>query len=272
MVYWFRVYQLGSPDDPVRPGDEITLPAALDILQTYIRKNVEPALDRLFSNVDLLPNERDALGSFCYNFGESKMRGYNLTKFINEGKPPEVIIDKWLEYCNGGGKPLLGLRRRRMAEAKLYFTGIYDEHDPLWKAEWNDPWTKFIDLTEPAVTPPVPKVVAAAPAPKPEPELEPAAKPAVMPAVYNPPNDFDPNAGLKSMVYSRRFWGWMLIILGRFSLVSDGGSQLLSGVGLVATNMSADPMLFDMWTGMCVMFVGEGVRWWGERKATKPLI
>jgi GH24 family phage-related lysozyme (muramidase) len=112
-----------------------------------------------------------------------------------------------------------------------------------------------------------PKVTAPSPPPPP--------KPAPLPAPGQLPNDFDPNDGVKAMVYSRRFWGWVLIILGRFSLFTDASAQGLAAapgaVGQMAGYMAADPVMLDMWTGMCVMLTGEAVRWWGEKKARKVL-
>lgn len=107
------------------------------------------------------------------------------------------------------------------------------------------------------------------PAPKPSP------KPAPLPAPGQLPNDFDPNDGVKAMVYSRRFWGWVLIIIGRFSLFTDAGAQgvaaMPGAVGSAAVAVASDPILLDMWTGLCVMLVGESVRWWGEKEAKKVL-
>lgn len=121
---------------------------------------------------------------------------------------------------------------------------------------------------EPAKTPPPKeKPVTASPPPPPKPPVV---------ASGSLPNDFDPNGGVKAMVYSRRFWGWVLIVLGRFSFVTDGSAhwaaQAGGSVGQVANMVAADPLLLDAWTGMAVMFVGEGVRWWGEKKAKKVLV
>lgn len=122
-------------------------------------------------------------------------------------------------------------------------------------------------LPEPPLPKPVEKPVTASPPPPPKPVTIPPAQ---------LPNDFDPNLGVKAMVYSRRFWGWVLIVLGRFSFVTDGSahwaSQAGGTVGQVANMVAADPLLLDAWTGMAVMFVGEGVRWWGEKKKTKVLV
>ena len=120
---------------------------------------------------------------------------------------------------------------------------------------------------------PLPEILPPVPAPKPAPKEKPVTTPpAPQPKL---PDDFDPNAGVKAMVYSRRFWGWLLVIIGRFSFATDAGAGLLaqSGgfVGGVANGIAGDPLLLDAYTGFAVMITGEAVRWWGEKKATKAL-
>lgn len=124
--------------------------------------------------------------------------------------------------------------------------------------------------TVPIKAEPLPEIKTAPPIPIPEPPLpKPVEKPVSAPKPQPTlPNDFDPNAGVKSMVYSRRFWGWLLIILGRISFVEDGGKNYIADV---TNSVAADPLLLDAYTGFAVMFVGEIVRWWGEKKATKVL-
>ena len=127
------------------------------------------------------------------------------------------------------------------------------------------------DKPLPEISLPPDKVEFPLPAP-PIPKEKPVTVPKPQPTL---PNDFDPNAGAKAMVYSRRFWGWVLIILGRFSFFSDGSAGLLAQtggtVGAVANGIVADPLLLDAYTGFAVMIAGEAVRWWGEKKATKVL-
>jgi len=120
---------------------------------------------------------------------------------------------------------------------------------------------------------PLPEIKPAPPAlPTPPPKEKPVPTPAPQPAPATPgvslPNDFDPNAGAKAMVFSRRFWGWVLIVVGRISFVTDATANLVGGP---ASAIAADPILLDAWTGMAVMMSGEAVRWWGEKKATKAL-
>lgn len=138
--------------------------------------------------------------------------------------------------------------------------------------------------TTPVKVEPLPEIRAepakpAPPIPIPEPPLpKPVEKPVSAPPKPQPtlPNDFDPNAGAKAMVYSRRFWGWLLVIIGRFSFFTDGSAGLVAqtggAVGQTANMIAADPILLDAYTGFAVMIAGEAVRWWGEKKKTKVLV
>lgn len=136
--------------------------------------------------------------------------------------------------------------------------------------------------TIPVEVTPLPEIDApeiALPEPETEFPLPPLPAPKETPVTPPPsptlPNDFDPNAGVKSMVYSRRFWGWLLIILGRLSFITDAGAGTLAqtggAVGQFANSIAGDPLLLDAYTGFAVMMTGEAVRWWGEKKATKVL-
>ena len=115
---------------------------------------------------------------------------------------------------------------------------------------------------------PLPEILPPVPQPAPKVEKPVSAPPTIKADL---PDDFDPAAGVKSMVYSRRFWGWVLIILGRFSFVTDAGASWLASTGAIANSVAADPLLLDAYTGFAVMLVGEGVRWWGEKKAKTVL-
>lgn len=104
---------------PVEPGDELTLQEAWDETYHYLNKVLTPALERLIS-VNLPDHKLMAFSSWLYNFGETKARRYSLPKLINSGADDRAIIEKWMEYINAGGKPELGLYRRRMAEVLMW--------------------------------------------------------------------------------------------------------------------------------------------------------
>ena len=56
------------------------------------------AIMRLFPGKKFTQPQIDALAMFIFNLGESKVRGYGLTRLINEDAPTLEIARKWLEY------------------------------------------------------------------------------------------------------------------------------------------------------------------------------
>lgn len=67
----------------------------------------------------------------------------------------------------------------------------------------------------------------------------------------------------KSMIFSRRFWGLFLVLIGRLWMLKTGSNAVLGTV--------SDPLVMEMFSGFMVMIIGEVVQHWGERKATRPL-
>jgi lysozyme len=150
----------------------------------------------------------------------------------------------------------------------------------------------------PGASPPLPVQPPAAPAPVPEkPVASSGASPSVHatgPAVVQapapppvripaPPKMPDPpvpigqqtgavdgtrkaeewSSSAKAMWQSRRFYGLMLIMIGRGWMLFTGSNALLGAV--------SDPLVMEFVGGFCVMLVGEAVQAWGQAKATRPL-
>lgn len=67
----------------------------------------------------------------------------------------------------------------------------------------------------------------------------------------------------KSMIYSRRFWGLSLVVVGRLWMLKTGSNAVLGAV--------SDPIVTEMFSGFMVMMIGEIVQHWGKQKATRPL-
>jgi hypothetical protein len=67
----------------------------------------------------------------------------------------------------------------------------------------------------------------------------------------------------KSMIFSRRFWGLFLVLIGRLWMLKTGSNAVLGAV--------SDPLVMEMFSGFVVMMLGEIVQHIGERKATRPL-
>ena len=116
----------------IAPGSSITYQEGQDLLLGYLRTELVPAFARLIK-VPLNETQAAAFGSFLYNFGETKAKGYTLTKLINKRADNEVIARQWMKYVYSGGKKALGLYRRRMAEVLLWF-GLD------WRAALNVDW------------------------------------------------------------------------------------------------------------------------------------
>jgi len=150
--------------EPIHLGDEIDEAAAKQLLWSYVRNEVEPAMDRLIK-VPLQPCQRDAYAGFLFNFGETKAANYTLTRLINEEAPTAEICDWWVKYRVASGKPLLGLYRRRLAEV-LMWNGL--PTDKAWNATTSTTWRDLVGV--PAYTPIKAEPAPAAPTPKPEPK------------------------------------------------------------------------------------------------------
>ena len=137
----------------------------------------------------------------------------------------------------------------------------------------------------PSVVPPAPKVSPAPtpPSPAKKPEAINPAPPQSPRAPVPPPKLPDPPVPIgqqtsavdaarkseewshsaKSMIFSRRFWGLFLVVIGRVWMLKTGSNAVLGAV--------SDPLVMEMFSGFMVMMLGELVQRWGERKATRPL-
>jgi len=62
----------------------------------------------------------DALASWIFNLGLGNFSHSTMFKYINENRPDEQITDQIVKWVNAGGKPLVGLRKRRIAEANMW--------------------------------------------------------------------------------------------------------------------------------------------------------
>lgn len=103
----------------VRPSDRCTVEQA-DLYFGHDLQRFELAVDAL--TVDgLVQRQFDALTSFVYNVGESAYRDSTLRKRVNANPNDPAIRDQFMRWHNAGGKPVLGLWRRRHREADFYF-------------------------------------------------------------------------------------------------------------------------------------------------------
>ena len=151
----FGTTKFANGDKP-EIGDEITEDEAEAELFHYIRQEVEPVMNEHFEDIPLQPNQRDALASFLYNLGGDAEKWPTLKKLIRKQADDTAIADQLLKYRKAGGKVLLGLHRRRIAEALVWMGMAWDRASQLAQsAELTDDWRKFAPTksVEPQIDP-----------------------------------------------------------------------------------------------------------------------
>lgn len=104
----------------VRPGDTLTQAEADAMLvvdcQRFANAVDNPANVPLTAQLNA--NQRDALISFAFNCGEGNLRT------LCKNRSLQQIRDAIALYVRAGGKPLVGLQRRRAAEQALFDTPV----------------------------------------------------------------------------------------------------------------------------------------------------
>ena len=79
---------------------------------------VEKCLNSL--GVTLKQNQYDSLCSFIFNLGVGNFNSSTMKKYIVAKCSDIDVTDQMVKWCNAGGRPLLGLKKRRTAEANMY--------------------------------------------------------------------------------------------------------------------------------------------------------
>lgn len=82
---------------------------------------IETEVNRLVKQ-PINQNQFDSLASFCYNLGCGALRKSTLLKKINIDPGDPAIRTEFLKWHHAGGVDVTGLKRRRNAEADLYFS------------------------------------------------------------------------------------------------------------------------------------------------------
>ena len=101
----------------VKMGMSITQAQA----ETFLKDDIKP-IERLLNcmGINYRQNQFDALVSWIFNLGEGKFKSSTMYKNIVGRKSDLEITDQMVRWHNAGGKPLLGLKRRRVAEANMF--------------------------------------------------------------------------------------------------------------------------------------------------------
>lgn len=101
----------------VTPGMVITAEKAEELFRADIRP-IERTVNALAIN--LTQRSFDALVSWIYNLGSGNFQSSTMRKKIVADAADLDITDQMIRWINAGGKPLLGLKRRRVAEANMW--------------------------------------------------------------------------------------------------------------------------------------------------------
>lgn len=104
----------------VKEGDKITQEEAEMFLKSDLR-TFEIGVECLIKK-QLTDNQFSSLVSFAYNLGLNNLKSSTLLKKVNSNSNDRTIVDEFIKWIYAGGKQLEGLKRRRQAEAYLYFS------------------------------------------------------------------------------------------------------------------------------------------------------
>lgn len=107
----------GHYGEDIKPGMTITQEHA----EMLLMKDLQPA-ERLLNRMGINFKQRqfDALVSWIYNLGAGNFNKSGLKRDIISGKADIDIANQIIKWVNAGGKPLMGLKRRRIAEANMF--------------------------------------------------------------------------------------------------------------------------------------------------------
>jgi lysozyme len=214
--------------DKVCLGDTISRDDAEQLLSHYIATQIDPMVPRLITR-PLTQPQYDAFSSFLYNFGFEKTRGYTLTKVIADGPTDNTlealkaweakVIHWWPVYRMAGGKPLLGLYRRRVAEL---LTFLHLPPDVAWtlphmgvnldelvaNMRAGKPLVSEPKLAPPVGTPFIPPM---------PPEAPPAPEPIVVLEVPAHTEEISMSAPeAKPALKSKTIWGVLILVMAPF--------------------------------------------------------
>lgn len=286
------IYRDGQP---VGIGDETDLFSAEMELTYHVRRYVEPTIDRHFGGLGLQANKRDALGSFIHNIGSNSAKWPTLKRLIVEDAPIEEISDQWVKYRLSGGRRLLGLYRRRLAEVLLW-------HGLPWQAAleatWQTNWRSLADWVDPhvqkvqqgmttqeanetelnRVTPREERETPALPPPTPSAAPVSPSQPTIAVPAEQVPYSVSEERPVKSLEESKRVMGHVYEQVGT-SVVRVGAGLGIGSFGFVG----ADPVLSNALvalfvvaavavTGYIIVEYGKWKKWRGRQEAESLLV
>ena len=112
----------GHTGTDVRPGMKITQAEADRLFDQDLSVFERQLTDMIRANsiTGLRQGQFDALLSFAYNVGLTKLRGSTLWRKIKANINDKTIADEFKRWTYAGGVKLRGLEKRRAAEAEMW--------------------------------------------------------------------------------------------------------------------------------------------------------
>lgn len=104
----------------VKKGDKLTQTEANILFNVVVEKYFINPMRKLITT-PLNDNQFSALVCFTYNLGVANFKSSTLLKKVNANPNDPTIAYEFSRWVNKGSAFENGLRRRREAEAKLYF-------------------------------------------------------------------------------------------------------------------------------------------------------
>ena len=87
----------------------------------YLVEDIAPLEHKLNTmGINFRQEQFDALVSWMFNLGIASFTRSTMLKRIQEDKPDEVITDEMVRWVTAAGKPLVGLKKRRIDEANMF--------------------------------------------------------------------------------------------------------------------------------------------------------
>lgn len=105
----------------IKLTDPAITPIVAEAFLKHSLSTYEKAVDS-FCRDDISQSQFDALVSFAYNLGTGALQKSTLIKKVNANPKDVTIADEFLKWNKANGRVLVGLTKRRQAEANLYFS------------------------------------------------------------------------------------------------------------------------------------------------------
>ena len=89
--------------------------------ETFLKEDIVP-VERVLNGmgINYTQNQFDALTSWIFNLGQGNFKSSTMYKYIVARKSDLEITDQMVKWHNAGGRPLLGLKKRRVEEANMF--------------------------------------------------------------------------------------------------------------------------------------------------------